>query len=290
MNLTLGNKIGGTFAAIVLLLLLNPAAGTSIFGQHAALPPSAGPPANQGSPAARLGTQFEGGAQPVRLHVNQYRNCFAMAPADWAIYGERREGDALDIGSPNMAASWSVLGVPGFMVRMDPYRYGTPEMQIYNSLSLQFRGQPVTYGTPMRDDFGYTWLPYESGDAKGVVIYQVWAIPYDPPGYVVVRRLAQTRKSLWKGHGAEALAGALSIRCVRQLQPSPDAATGSSSEDKLESTYNPQLGMEYAHDSVTGENYWVSPSADWQENGPEGPGYYRRTANELRKLAPGRSE
>jgi hypothetical protein len=59
-----------------------------------------------------------------------------------------------------------------------------------------------------------------------------------------------------------------------------------SGEDAHESTYNAQLGMEYAHDPRTGENYWVSPSTDVR-NGPQGSGYYKSVGNSLIKLDPG---
>ncbi len=105
-------------------------------------------------------------------------------------------------------------------------------------------------------------------------------------GYVLITRV---RRDLWASHGAQAVAVALSIRCLRSLQPSPDPGK-SRGEDQLESTYNQQLGMEYAHDPATGENYWVNHSTDWLETGPEGPGYYKRSGNDRRKLVPGRSQ
>jgi hypothetical protein len=138
----------------------------------------------------------------------------------------------------------------------------------------------VVYGQPLRDDtFGYTWLPFEIGDpklptppAKGVVLYRVWPIPNDPNGYIVLQRRAQTPKPLWERKGAQAIAVALSIRCARQLRPSPDVGgRRPPGDDQMESTYNQQLGMEYAHDAATGENYWVNRSTDWDDTGPQGP-------------------
>jgi hypothetical protein len=38
----------------------------------------------------------------------------------------------------------------------------------------------------------------------------------------------------------------------------------------VESTYNQQLGMEYAHDPDTGENYWMNHAADWTEQRTRG--------------------
>jgi hypothetical protein len=245
-----------------------------------------------------LGTGFAGGMVPVRLHVDLYRTCMVVAPHDWVIYGSRREGDALDImaSDQSMAASYGVAGAPGSLARLYPHLYGTAEARLHSGLSAGGR-VPVVYGQPMRDNtFGYTWLPFEIGDpnapsppAKGVVLYRVWPIPNDPPGYILLQRRAQTAKHLWGRQGAQAISVALSIRCTRQLQSSPDAAgRGGTGDDRAESTYNEQLGMEYAHDAVTGENYWVSPSIDWRDTGPDGPGYYKRSGNEWRKLVPGR--
>ncbi len=55
----------------------------------------------------------------------------------------------------------------------------------------------------------------------------------------------------------------------------------------MESTYNRQLGTEYAHNPETGQIYWMSHSTDWKENGPRGPGYHIQSGNELKKLEQG---
>lgn len=56
-----------------------------------------------------------------------------------------------------------------------------------------------------------------------------------------------------------------------------------------EAGYNPQLGTEYVHDPNTGENYLVSPSQQWSENGPNGPGYYApKGGGDYVQLQPGR--
>jgi len=257
-------------------------------------PPVPGAPRPQRPPAipSQLGTGFAGGLVPVQLHVDLYRTCMAVAPANWVIYGSRREGDALDMAAADgsMHAGYGIAGVPGSMIPYYP-RSATPESRLHSELSEGGRGQ-VVYGQPVRDPaFGYTWLPYELPNAnyRGGVFYIAWPIPNDPPGYILLQRRAQTVKHLWERQGAQAIAVALSIRCTRQLRPSPDVGgRRPAGDDQVESTYNQQLGMEYAHDAVTGENYWVSPSTDWDDTGPEGPGYYKRSGNERRKLVPGR--
>jgi hypothetical protein len=216
----------------------------------------------------------------------------AVAPPNWVIYGSRREGDALDMAAADgsMFASYGVAGVPGLTSAYYP-QLATPEGRLHNELSEGGKN-PVVYGQPVRDpNFGYTWLPYEMPNAnyRGGVFYIAWPIPNDPRGYILLQRRAQTMRHLWERQGAHAIAVALSIRCTRQLRPSPDAAgRGGTGDDRAESTYNQQLGMEYAHDALTGENYWVSPGADWNDTGPEGPGYYKQSGNGWRKLVPGR--
>jgi hypothetical protein len=274
--------------------VLQPAAGVAASPPTPqAAPPGYGAPPPQRPPAAPspLGIGFAGGMVPVRLHVDVYRTCMAFAPANWGIYGARREGDALDIAAADasMFAGYQIAGVPGSMIPYYP-RSATPESRLHTELSSGGR-VPVSYGQPLRDaTFGYTWLPYEFPDRyKGVVLYRVWPMPNDPGGYILLQRRAQTFKHLWESQGAHAIFVALSIRCTRQLRPSPDAAgRRPPGDDQVESTYNQQLGMEYAHDAATGENYWVSPSTDWDDTGPEGPGYYKRSGNDRRKLVRGR--
>jgi hypothetical protein len=51
--------------------------------------------------------------------------------------------------------------------------------------------------------------------------------------------------------------------------------------------YNTWLEMEYYHNPQNGENYWVSPSENYSQTGPDGPGYYATYGNSLIKLDPG---
>jgi hypothetical protein len=116
----------------------------------------------------------------------------------------------------------------------------------------------------------------------------VLPVPNDPMGYILIDRGVETQKQLWEEKGALALMVGLSIRCNVQLRASPDSpGRPRSDDDKLESTYNQQLGTEYAHNPETGEIYSMDHASDWHENGPRGPGYYIHAGNELKKLEPG---
>ena len=255
------------------------------------------PPPQAGWSLSTLGIRLAGSAVPVKIHADQFGHCYAIAPLNWVIWGQRREADALDIGAPGTPeaswASWGVRGVAGWMIRNDPGA-ATPESAIHQFLSghMLLHKMHITYGPPMRDEWGYTWLPYEKDDVapprKGVVIYRAFPVAGDPLGYIYVDRFAETTKALWESRGAQAIAVALSIRCTTQLRPSPDApGRPRADDDKLESTYNQTLGTEYAHNPDTGELYSMNHATDWKEDGPEGAGYYVRSGNDLRKLVPG---
>jgi len=281
----------GQYVPMPVRVLLPPGAAAS------APPPTAqaSPPAGSTKPgrptAAWLGVKFNLKTQPVKVHSNDYHTCYAVGPADWFVWGHRKEGDAVDVGAPDLSyASWGSLGVIGG-ARRDIPQYATPEAYIQWFLSGGAIGQHshVTYGQPIQDEFGYIWLPYvkEDSKARGVVIYRVFPVPHDPLGYIVISRTAQTPKQLWEQKGALALMVALSIRCNVQLRASPDSPRSPSDDDKEESTYNRELGTEYAHNPETGEIYWMNHASDWKETGPQGPGYYIRSGNEWKKLDEG---
>ena len=240
-------------------------------------------------------SSWTGSMQPVRKFVNQYGNCYAFAPADWGITGTRQEGDALDMFSAdrNSYAGYLIVGVQGNLTTgYYGQTYGTPERYLHTILSNNGNNN-VSYGEPVRDGFGYTILPFELGGTagvKGVVFYKVWSVPGDPYGYIMAIRTAKTVKNLWKSKGSQAVSVALSIRSVVQFQSGGNYSSGNTEEKKVESEYNVQLGMEYVHDPDTGENYWVNPAKDYDETGLYGPGYYKHTGNDIKKLVPGRSD
>jgi len=244
-------------------------------------------------------SSYLGGIQPVQKHITPYGNCYAFAPANWIITDSKREGDALGMYSAdrNMYAGYLVMGIQGGLTTgYYSYMYATPETFL-NYLISESNTKMVTYGAPFRDEYGYTILPFEvkgSPDIKGMIFYRVWAIPGDPYGYVLVMRIAKTVKKFWNNLASQAISVALSIRSVVQIQSGNSSSSGSggssSGDQAAESGYNIQLGMEYVHDPDTGENYWVSPAKDYQETGLYGPGYYKQTGNDTKKLLPGRSD
>ena len=130
---------------------------------------------------------------------------------------------------------------------------------------------------------------YETPTRHGVLVYIVYPQPMG--GFIICCRTAYGPKQMWQAYGPVAVAVALTIRCTVQLQVSPTSAGGGASgASREESTYNQQLGTEYAHDPVTGENFLMNFAADHRDSGPQGPGFYREVNGELRKLESGRTE
>ena len=58
-------------------------------------------------------------------------------------------------------------------------------------------------------------------------------------------------------------------------------------EGESDSLYNQWLDKEYFHNPVSGENFWGSPNSDFQQTGPQGPGYYAQHGNDVIKLQSG---
>jgi hypothetical protein len=64
-----------------------------------------------------------------------------------------------------------------------------------------------------------------------------------------------------------------------------DKRRGSETSDL--SGYNVQLGTQYAHSPSTGQNFLLDRATEWNDHGPDGPGYYRTVGNSTEKLVLG---
>ncbi len=62
---------------------------------------------------------------------------------------------------------------------------------------------------------------------------------------------------------------------------------GSNNGEDTDTLYNTWLERQYYHNPQSGENYWVSPSENYSQTGPDGPGYYATYGGNLIKLSPG---
>lgn len=242
-----------------------------------------------------FGISYVGSIQPLQVLVNQYGNGRAIAPANWVIIGAQEEGNAMDMmkTDKSMYAGYLNVGISGKKAYNDP-AFTSPRAFLETNISANGKYK-VTLGQPVRNKSGLTVLSYDIKDpnsanpGKGVVIYQVFSVPGDINGYIIEMYTAQTNKEIWNSQGAEAISVALSIRCS-SLSARKAKSNAHIDPIMLENTYNKELGIAYAYDPITGDNYWVNAVSDWNESGLQGAGYYKRIGNELKKLSPGRSE
>lgn len=243
---------------------------------------------------------FSAAAQPLQVQLQRGKHCTALAPAGWSFTGENPAGAAFgaDIfrGDGTAGASYYIAGVPAEM-RASPFYsrwYATPHQAVLATLT-QMGTVPVQCGAPTTPTSGLHLMQCRTPQHVGLALYQVFPMAGD--GFVLVIRTAATTPGQWAREGELASAVARSIRCNVPLRPSTaDFTTGLSGPKKSrkgeeggDSEYSRWLGMEHYHDERTGQNYWVSPSRDWNQNGPQGPGYYVNIGGDLRKLEPGRS-
>jgi hypothetical protein len=228
---------------------------------------------------------------PVPLQQLSGYHCTALSPAGWSVVGGRAEGDSLDVARNDRKAfaSYVIIGVTSLM-RPGP-AYATPESTVATVLT-QVGQSPVSFGQ-RRQSYGYTVVSWRNGRGRGTTLYRTFPLPSDPGGFIIAMRSGAIGPAESKRSYREAMAVATSIRCAVQLVAHTSSSSSSSAqrhardESDEASLYNKELGMEYAHSEKTGQNYWVSPSTDFTQNGPEGPGYYDRNGN---KLIPGRSD
>jgi len=245
----------------------------------------------------QLVTAFTGSFQLIKSLVSQGGDCSAMAPVGWMISGASPQGNALDLirSDKSMYAGYLNVGIQGVKAYNDR-AFESPKTFIQTTLSDGGKLK-VKLGMPLQDKLGMTILPFEIKDpteprqGKGIVIYQVTNVPGDINGYIIEMYTAQTFTDLWESRGAEAIAVALSIRCIAYKRTWGGASTYSRIDaNKIEGYYDGELGLEYANDSDTRDLFWVNTTTDHIDKGTQGPGYYLKKNNELKKLSPGRND
>ena len=243
---------------------------------------------------AQLGTAFKGSFQLIKSLTSQGGDCSAVAPVGWMISGASPQGNALDLIRPDksMYAGYLNVGIQGVKAYNDR-AFESPKAFIQTTLSDGGKLK-VKLGKPLQDKLGMTVLPFEIKDpneprqGKGLVIYQVTNVPGDISGYIIEMYTAQTFNDLWESQGAEAIAVALSIRCIAYKRTWGGASTYRRVDaNKIEGFYDGELGLEYAHDDGNGNVFWVNTTTDRNDQGSQGSGYYLKNGNELKKLLPG---
>ena len=250
--------------------------------------------------AAWLAAAAAQAALPVQPQRGEH--CAALAPKGWSFTGESPAGSSFGAdlmrADGRAGASYFLVGVaPG--MRSDPNYarwYATPHQAALATLSrlgsVAVQCEPPSVPLP-----GLQLMQCRTPQFVGVAVYQVF--PMADNGYVLAMRSAYTAPGQWARDGEVASAAARSMRCNVPFKPRsfdytsqpPSAGKSPKGKGNADSQYSRWLGMEHYHDSGTGQNYWVSPSTDWNDNGPRGPGYYYlNVGGEQRKLEPGRSD
>ncbi len=242
-----------------------------------------------------------------KLETKQVGNCSQPVPVGWQA-NSNKEGNALDLydAGRTMYAGYAILPVNVNMGVYDRELYNRdPQRSVLRLASMILSGQFGDNNAHYTDEInqtvnGYQLRSFAGNSCKGIAVYKIFPGDGYNSTYIECLRIAVTRNDIWEEKG-ELVAGiALGIQCstalVQHEMPSfPRATSMRSSHDarkerKEDYGYNPQLGTEYCHNPNTGENFRVSPSLNWSETGPDGPGYYGMAGNARIKMAPGRSD
>jgi len=234
--------------------------------------------------ATPAGAESTGG---IPLRPIQAGYCQAIAPPDWQATATDPKGTMIELSNGAFSAFYFIMGVDAMSMQGIP-GLGHPALLVQSTVAAGFRGDPFTQVTPPTP-FGDLYVQeFDSAQWHGVALYRVYPMPMG--GYVVLMRIASGPRPLWPGYGAIAVNVATSTHCRTQLAPSGGSG-GSQRRGSSESTYNAQLGTEYAHDPDTGELYLMQHSSNWWEAGPDGPGYYKsRPGGGHIRLTPGMPE
>ncbi len=231
---------------------------------------------------------------PVKVQPFRGQYCSSMGPAGWAVIAENPQRSAFGAD----LASSDGMAFAGYSIfpagTLAPPGFETPGRAVAATLS-SFGTVQVRFSNARQIAPNIYMIEYQSPTNHGVAFYQV--VPAGSGGYMIVMRTAGTGVGgdVWEKRAAEAMAVARSLRCqVPFVPPAADPpglnskpSSNSRESDESDTLYNTWLEREYYHNSETGENYWVSPSENYSQTGPDGPGYYATYGNSLIKLTPG---
>ena len=294
--------------AVVLLV----GAGAYALGARGAHPRSEGPAA---APAVSpLGPQDSGyerkevgglqevatGPGPVPLQQLQSGQCRTFAPQGWRIVDQNKDGTvfSLSSGDGRMLASYAGAAIGSGQVQgYYGQQFRTPETFALYAAGV-LAGEQARQTGPEQPVGPYKAIPFSTASRQGYALLYSFRVP-DPGGYGVVMRIAAAPAG---DQHATGVAGAVAAatRCASTVHPSEgpvwraprDAhgagSTGSGGKGDIVGDYNAQLDTGWVHDDA-GNNYNVDVAGDWSENGPDGPGFYKRNGNDVTKLQPGLS-
>ncbi len=244
-------------------------------------------------------TQSTGLGTPVPLVPLGVGVCQAMAPPGWQVVDANQEGSVFGVASPDrsLRSAYGIVGVgTGQVAGYYGPQFRTPEtFGLY--LSGYLFGSQAQSRPPQPLPYGFELLNWGTPNGfSGYSVLKVYPLPADPGGYILSYYIGGGPASEATRLVPLAVMVATSIRCNTQLRPPPPndfhPARGARcfggecrEGDAARSDLNPILGTEYVHDGA-GNNYYVG-SENWIENGPNGPGYYKKNGNDVIKLQPG---
>ena len=240
------------------------------------------------------------GPGPVPLQPMQAGQCRTFAPEGWRIVDQNRDGTVFTLASPDgrMLASYAGAAIgSGQVAGYYGQQFRTPETFALYAAGV-VTGEPARAAGPDEPVGPYKAIRFQTGSRQGYVLLYTFRVP-DPGGFGVVMRIAAAPAG--DAH-ATGVAGAVATatRCTATVHPSEGpvwhaprddhgaGSTGQGSGGDIVGDYNAQLGTGWVHDDA-GNNYNVDVAGDWSENGPDGPGFYKRNGNDVTKLQPGLS-
>jgi len=255
-------------------------------GAVSAGPAQATTPRPGSRPSVQERAQIPRGGVPV--HPVRAGFCSAMAPADWKVTGVLPDGKGFSLSNGDFSAAYTIEGVTAEYIQMGRPACADPRVCVQSKVAeiAQMSGQGPILQASQIQQYGDMFVQeFDTASRHKVAMYSSYPMPLG--GYVLLYREAAGLKDRWRSYGTNAILVAGSIRCQAQYRPSPGADVGSRGGSSGDSTYNVQLGTEYAYDPETGEVFFMKHADDWMETGPDGPGYYRKTPGGSRKLVPG---
>lgn len=248
-------------------------------------------------PAKAQGRPNTNSSAPVHVIPFQGQYCASLAPQGWFVVAENAQRSAFgaDFSSADGKATAGFSIFPAGTIGSIPGSQ-TPDGAVAASLS-SMGSVRLQFGQRMQLGPNVFLVSYRAAQFQGAAFYQV--IPEGRGAYLIVMRSANVAAGYWGARGPEASAVARAVRCqVPNVPASPDPPSlnakprrgGAAETGEGDSFYNQWLDKETYDNAATGENFWVIPSRDWQQNGPNGPGYYAKHGNSIVKLESGYSQ
>lgn len=229
--------------------------------------------------------------------------CETFAPFGWTVTDSNENGTLFTLASIDhgMIASYAGIRVSGRIAGGADGQSGTPPGLFVRQLLQVLTNAPIKVVADGRAYGGFQVMALESGRYGGYALYHIFPLRDDPAGYGVLMRVALGNKDSRVSLGtAGAVAAATLCKTFAMPQRAGkdfDAAAnhgagttalcrkGQCDDRDLAGAFNAELGTGWAHDGA-GHNYALDVG-DWNDAGPDGPGYYATIGDDRLKLEPG---